>query len=103
MSNKPMWEILVPASWRKTRFTYDHHQAWDDFVRDVAGGLTVYRGAKGQWTSPDGTLFKDRMIPVRIACTRDEIERIISFTIKHYDQEAVLAYKVSEEVIVRYR
>lgn len=98
-----MWEILVPASWRKTRFTYEHHKEWDAYVKEIAGGLTVYRGVKGEWISPSGELFKDRMIPVRVACAEEDIHKIIDFTINHYNQEAVLAYKVSEQVIIKHR
>lgn len=103
MNNLPMWEILVPASWGKTRFTYEHHKEWDVFVKEIAKGLTIYRGVKGEWVSPDGELFKDRIIPVRIACSEEDIHKIIDFTIKHYNQEAVLAYKISDQVIIKHR
>lgn len=43
------------------------------------------------------------MIPVRIACSREEIDKIIDITIKHYNQLAVMAYKVSDEVIIKYQ
>ena len=33
----------------------------------------------------------------------EQIEDIIQFTIKHYDQEAVLAYEVSNHVELRYK
>lgn len=98
-----MWEILVPASNKQLEFTYEHHKAWDEFVIRVSGGITIMRTAKGQWISPDNVRFKDRMIPVRIKCTRKQINRIITFTINHYQQEAVLAYKVSDEVILKNR
>jgi len=96
-----MWEILVPASNKSQEFTYEHHKQWDEFVITISGGLTVMKTAKGEWVSPDSRRFKDRMIPCRIKCTRSEIEKIIDFTIKHYEQEAVLAYKISEEVILK--
>ena len=100
---KYMWEILVPASNNKDlKFSYEHHKEWDEYVKAVAGGLTINKTAKGEWISPDGTLFKDRMIPVRIMCTEAEIEKIISFTIGWYKQEAVLAYEVSNHVKLRY-
>ena len=100
---KYMWEILVPASNNKDlKFSYEHHKEWDEYVKSVAGGLTINKTAKGEWISPDGTLFKDRMIPVRIMCTEFEIEKIIQFTIKWYKQEAVLAYEVSNHVKLRY-
>lgn len=100
---KPMWEILVPTIRNDGRpFRTRYHRVWDDKVRAIAGGLTILRPAIGQWVSPDGTLFKERMIPVRIMCTREEIEKIVDITIKYYEQEAVLAYCVSAETILKY-
>ena len=99
-----MWEILVPASNNKDLgFTYEHHKAWDAFVRSVTGGVTIMKTAKGEWVSPTGKLYKDRMIPCRIICTEEQISEIIDFTIDHYKQEAVLAYKISNDVILRYK
>jgi hypothetical protein len=96
-----MWEILVPASNKIQEFTYEHHKAWDEFVIGISGGITIMKTVKGEWVSPNNVRFKDRMIPVRIKCSGDDIDKIIDFTIKHYEQEAVLAYKISEEVILR--
>lgn len=102
--NKEFWEILVPASNNKdNKFTYAHHKKWDEFVKDITGGVTIMKTAKGEWVSPTGKLYVDRMIPCRIACTREEILVIIGFTIEHYNQEAVLAYKISEDVILKYK
>jgi len=101
---KELWEILVPASNNKDqKFTYEHHKEWDEFVRNLTGGVTILKTAKGQWVNPDGKLFVDRMIPCRIACKDYEIDRIIDFTIKHYNQEAVMAYKVSDNVVIRHK
>tara|TARA_S200002703_G_scaffold149892_1_gene147844 strand:+ start:955 stop:1194 length:240 start_codon:yes stop_codon:yes gene_type:complete len=75
---------------------------WDEKVRSIAGGLTILKPAVGQWVSPDNELFKERMIPVRIMCTREEIKQIIDYTIKYYEQEAVLAYCVSQECLLHY-
>jgi hypothetical protein len=98
-----MWEILVPASNKELEFTYEHHKAWDEFVIAVSGGITIMRTGKGQWVSPNNVRFKDRMIPVRIKCTRKQINKIINFTIDHYRQEAVIAYKVSNDVILKHK
>lgn len=80
-----------------------HHQEWDKRVRSITGGLTIYTPSKGQWISPSGELFIERMIPVRIACSRKELEKIMDITLQHYNQEAVMAYLVSEEVIIKHR
>jgi hypothetical protein len=98
-----MWEILVPTVRNdgrpiRTRF----HRVWDTKVREITGGLTILPVAKGQWVSPSGELFLERMIPVRIACTRKQIEEIIQMTIKYYEQQAVLAYLISETVLIRF-
>lgn len=99
---KEVWEILVPCTKpngrpNRTRF----HRVWDEKIRLITGGLTVCTPNKGQWVSPDGETIIERMIPVRIVCTRDQINEIIDMTLNYYEQEAVLAYKISSEVILR--
>ncbi len=98
-----MWEILVPTIMNERPVRTKYHRVWDSKVRAITGGLTIHPPSKGQWVSPDGELFSERMIPVRIACSRDQIEQIIQMTIAYYNQEAVLAYMVSNEVILRHR
>jgi hypothetical protein len=101
---KQLWEILVPCTMRGRPVHTRHHKEWDKVVRTIAGGLTILAPAKGQWLEPDtNTLFEERMIPVRIACTRKQIQRIMRFTLGHYDQKAVFAYLVSTEVIIKVR
>jgi hypothetical protein len=56
---------------------------------------------KGQWLFKE-KLFEEKMIPVRILATRPQIEEIVDLTLKYYDQHAVLAYKVGDEVILRH-
>ena len=101
---KELWEILVPASNNKDqKFTFEHHKEWDAFVKKTTGGVTIMKTAKGQWVSPTGKLYIDRMIPCRIVCNEQQISDIIDFTIDHYNQEAVLAYRVSTNVILRHK
>jgi hypothetical protein len=56
---------------------------------------------KGQWINKEGELFEERVIPVRISCDKKTIERIMDITAEHYKQYAVLAWKVSEEVLLK--
>lgn len=115
-----VWEILVPTEKRmsaedrqrilslgdpasKLYYTTRYHRVWDQKVRAITGGLTVLTPAKGQWVSPRGELFQERMIPVRIVATREQISQVIDLTLDYYDQLAVLCYKVSDEVIIRHR
>lgn len=70
-------------------------------MRNIAGGLTIYKPAKGQWVEPDSKdVYGERMIPVRIACTENQIRKIANFTIKHYRQLAVMVYVISEKVLI---
>ncbi len=104
--DRKLWDIYVPKYAndrtkylkRKVKFSIEHHHAWDDYVRSLTGGITIMRSAKGQWMSPEGELFRDVMIPVRILCSEEHIDDIINFTLKHYDQHAVLAYEVSDNI-----
>jgi hypothetical protein len=106
MKDKCMWELLVPTVWPNSEgkrfFRTKFHRVWDRRVRDISGGLTIMAPSKGQWVSPHGTLFTERMIPVRIIATRPQIDEIINFTLQHYSQEAVLCYRISDEVLLRY-
>lgn len=101
--NKQFWEILVPTVRRangkpyRTRF----HRVWDKEVEKISGGLTIYEPARGRWIHK-GEKFEERMIPVRIMCTEEDIIKIAAFTVVYYDQIEVLSYRVSDKII-RYR
>jgi hypothetical protein len=99
-----LYEILVPCNWNNGKpIRTRHHKQWDEQVKRIAGGITIFKPSIGKWVSPEGTTYIDRMIPVRVACTAKQIEEIIRRTIVHYDQEAVMAYKISEEVKIVHR
>jgi hypothetical protein len=96
-----LWEILVPTVMAGRPIRTRYHRVWDGKVRAISGGLTILHPAKGHWVSPGGELFVERMIPVRIACTEEEIERIADMTAKYYKQEAVMYYVVSARLVIR--
>lgn len=97
-----LYEILVPTVRNDGRpFRLRFHRIWDANVRQIAGGLTVFFPAKGTWTSPNGEVFQERMIPVRIACTEEQIHRIAEFTGIYYSQIAVMYYQVSDKVFIK--
>lgn len=101
MSKKQLWEILVPvASNDGKRFKKKHHHKWDAKVVEIAKGLTILSPHKGSWSSSQGKLFREEMIPVRVACTSYQLGLILVFTAEHYSQMAVMAYKVSDDVII---
>lgn len=71
---------------------------WDLRVNKITGGLTILKPTQGKWIH-EGLTYEDRCIPVRIACTSNQLKLILKFTLKHYKQLAIMAYKISEEVI----
>jgi hypothetical protein len=75
---------------------------WDNKVRAISGGLTILHPTKGQWVSPDGKLFIERMIPVRIACTSEQMDMISDITASYYQQQAVMFYTVSDNVRIKH-
>lgn len=97
-----LWEILVPVTSDQGQIPVSHHRIWDESVRAISGGLTILKTARGYWVSPSGDLFVETMIPVRIFCSEDEIDRVADLTAKHYDQEAVMYYRISDKVIIKH-
>ena len=98
-----LWEILVPTISNAGKpFRTRYHRVWDAKVRAISGGLTIMPVSRGQWVSGDGELFVERMIPVRIVCSEEQINQIIDMTIKYYDQKAVMAHLVSEKCIIKH-
>jgi hypothetical protein len=97
-----MWEIFVPTEMSGKPVRTRYHRVWDQKVRAITHGLTVYHPAKGQWVNPDnGELHLERMIPVRSACTPAQMDLIADMTLTYYQQKAVMYYQVSDKVFVK--
>ena len=97
-----IWEILIPTTMPDGKpIRTRRHREWDNRVRRITGGLTVMPVARGQWVSPNNKLFIERMIPVRIACTEKQINIIADMTAFFYEQEAVMFYRISDEVYIK--
>ena len=100
-AERELWEILVPTIDRdKTEYVKGYHKKWDAKVRAITGGLTIRPVEKGQWVSPTTrNLHAERMIPVKIAATEEQILAICKMTAEYYNQEQVMAYRISDKVI----
>lgn len=98
------WEILVPYQTNEgKKIDVKYHREWDSKIRAISGGLTILRPMRGQWLF-NNRFYDEKVIPCRILATKEEIDVIIEITLKHYkDQHCVMAYKISSEVIVKYR
>jgi hypothetical protein len=97
---KELWQILVPKSNGEGEIDVTVHNIWDGKVRAITGGLTVHRSATGNWISPKGELVVERMIPVAISCTEDQMHEIALMTKAFYVQEKVMYYRVSDKVFI---
>jgi hypothetical protein len=87
MKKRVFWEILVPTHFNNhIKIEVEYHKQWDLFVEQVTKGLTIENPTRGIWISEDGIKYEERMIPVKIACTKEEIEIIADYTAKHYRQ-----------------
>jgi len=96
-----LWEILVPTVRNDGRpFKLKYHRVWDERVKAVSGGLTIVSPVNGVWVSPTNETFKERMIPVRIMCTREEILAIAEMSKVYYEQEAIMVFRISREVYI---
>ena len=94
----------MPTSWGDkpdVPIRTKHHKEWDKKVQKITGGLTILSPGKGKWTY-QGVEYPERVIPVRIMCTEEEIWQIVHMTIAHYRQTAVMHYLVSSDVHVTY-
>ena len=105
-TEQKLWEILVPTvrnpdeTGKISPYRTRYHRVWDAKVKAISGGLTVLPPVKGTWVSAGDGTFEERMIPVRIMCTREEIMEIAQMTKGYYNQLAVMVYKISEEVYI---
>ena len=98
---KFLWEILVPTQFElgpQNKVRTKHHKKWDTYVRNLSGGLTIFKPAKGQWVH-QFKLYNDRVIPVRVYCSESDLRKILKFSTIHYRQIEVMAYRVSDFVI----
>ncbi len=98
---KQLFEILVPTQYGDTLkpIRTKHHKNWDAWVRRISGGLTILKSAKGQWIHKD-SLFEEKVIPVRIFCTKKDMDKIVAFSFGHYRQHAIMFYVVSNECFI---
>ena len=77
-----------------------HHREWDRQVQKITGGLTILPPGRGKWVDENGDEYFERMIPVQIIATDEQIKEIANRTAKHYNQIAVMYYHLSNEAFI---
>ncbi len=97
-----LYEILVPTLVNGKRVSTEYHKIWDRKVREYSNGLTILKPEqKGTWLDSNKFLFEEEMIAVRIACTKEQIDKIAFLTSGYYKQKSVMYYKISHEVHIK--
>ena len=72
-------------------FEEEHHQKFFDFILNTTDidGYSVLPTMEGVWFNGHKE-FREKMIPVRIACEHSwQIAEIAGFAKEHYEQEAI--------------
>jgi hypothetical protein len=98
---KTLWVIKVPNEVHGITVELEKHYEWDQKVRGIAGGLSIFDTIKGQWVAPDGKTIAEQMIPVSIYCTENEINEIADFTASFYKQKVIMFYEISNRVFFK--
>lgn len=96
-----LYEILIPTIKDGKPVTTRYHRVWDAKVRSITGGLTILKPAIGNWIDKENKLYIERMIPVRVMCTLEQINTIVDFSAKYYNQKAIMYYELSNKCYIR--
>ena len=89
-----LYEILLPATASRKQ-----HRRWEAHISHLAGGVSILSDQiEGRWKSKT-VVIRERQIPIRIACSRIVLGKVLRFTAIHFRQTEVLGYLVSSEVI----
>jgi hypothetical protein len=93
-----LYEILIPGINNEGKeIPESYHHGWDEWVTKKIGGLTILNhNYKGKWQNS-----VERIIPVRVACEEPQLQEILKFSLTYYDQEAMMAYEISDNVIIQ--
>lgn len=75
-------------------FTTKHHRIFYKFILNLSKGYSVLNELEGVWQNEKGTIYQEKMIPVRIACTDEQIKEIAEFAKAHYEQEAIFVLEL---------
>lgn len=100
MDDLKLYEVLVPTIMNGVPVKTKYHKLWDQKIIALVGGISILHPLLGKWKSSTESVVNERMILCRIACKPAQVHEIIEITKKHYNQEAVMMYKISDEVII---
>lgn len=106
-TRKKLYEIQIPVAPnlpevficdKNGNFNQEYHDRFLAKVLTVANGYTALPIVEGAWINGSGKTFIEKMIPVRIFCTDENITEIASFAKRHYDQEAIFVVELGTAI-----
>ena len=65
---------------------------WAEYVSNLVGGLTILKKSTGVWINPaTKQKTKEEMMIMRVACTEEQLDKILLFTLGYYKEDAVFS------------
>ena len=97
---KNLYEILIPVADNDGHtFSNSYRKIFVDILIKETGGLSVLPTVKGFWIDK-GITYADENTPLRVICTGEDIERFAYIAKEHFNQLAILYYKISDDVVI---
>jgi len=104
MDKKCLWEIFVPKNHNeKTIYGVSHHREWNRKVTTETDVILLSSTPYKKKSCPTigKCFFSEEMILLRVCCTSEEFDKILDITIDHYDRDEIIAFKISDKMIVK--
>lgn len=97
-----LYEILIPVYYNDgDAIPSKVITEWTDFTIKLAGGLTRFPEVIGSWRSQNGKVYTEYMVPFRVACKKEDMEKLAELALRLFKQEAIMITEVSNNVIFR--
>ena len=80
----------------KWKFTRVHHAEFLSHLTHLAKGYSRLPEIDGVWVNGEGTEFREKMIPIRVATDKFYIDLFAKLAKTHYKQEAIFVAELGE-------
>jgi hypothetical protein len=101
-----LWEIFIPKNHNKEMiYGVSHHREWNRKVTKETNVILLSSSSYKEKSCPtiEEPFFSEEMLLLRVYCTQEELDRILDITVDHYDRDKIIAFKISENMIVKKR
>lgn len=88
-----LYQIVLPHNRNDGEHDYTKElRAFEDYVLDVAGGITRGADCYGYWHNPAGIVMADRSVPYQIAATPTAFSSMVAKAFELFDDQAAIFY-----------